>query len=38
MPVVYEMAVRFGSFWSVRKKYVVRFGSANPRFGPPLIL
>jgi hypothetical protein len=37
MLVVYEVAVRIGSVRSVRKKYVVRFGSANPRFGRPLL-
>jgi hypothetical protein len=31
MPVVYEVAVWFGSVCSVWKKYVVRFGSV--RFG-----
>jgi hypothetical protein len=38
MQVVYEEAVRFGSVCLVRKKYVVWFGSANPRFGRPLVL
>jgi hypothetical protein len=29
MPVVYEVAVQFGSVCSVRKKYVVWFGSVR---------
>jgi hypothetical protein len=29
MPVVYEVAVRFGSVRLVRKKYVVQFGSVR---------
>jgi hypothetical protein len=42
MLVVYEVAVRYGLVRSVGKKYVVwfgsvRFGSANPRFGRPLV-